>query len=330
LFFLYGGKRKAVCGFLIMFHTPVLLEETLKFLDVKKGGKYIDATVGGGGHAAAVLRRGGEVLGIDMDQEAVQFAHEKLAGELQSAGRRTDVQISIVRGNFRRIDEIAKEYGFENCDGVLFDLGMSSWQIDASGRGFSFLKDEVLDMRMDPNLAVTAKDLLAGLKKHELKKLFSKYAEEQRAGTIAETIARARKVRKFKTTKELSGLLAWVEMNRPQDFWHWYETVFKKTPDKYGDYSRRARIFQALRIAVNDEINNLRIALPRALRILDTQGRLVVISFHSLEDRVVKEFGKDCKNKLRILTEKAVTAEEAEIKINPRARSAKLRAFEKI
>ncbi len=311
------------------FHTPVLLKETLEYLDVQPGKKYIDATLGGGGHAAAILRSGGEVLGIDMDPNAVRHARNRVASEVSSAGRRTNFQFSIVRGNFKRIDEIAEEQGFEDCDGILFDLGMSSWQLDESERGFSFMSDEELDMRMDPSLEVTAKDLLKGLKKNELNKLFSKYAQENNPQRFVHALTRTRRVRDFETTKEFSGLLAWVELDEPRDFWNWYENNFKNDPGKYGSYDRRARFFQALRIAVNDEINNLEAALPRALRILAPGGRLVVITFHSLERGGVKKFAARQENELHVLTGKPVTASEEEVEKNQRARSARLLAYKK-
>ncbi|MFW6110130.1 MAG: 16S rRNA (cytosine(1402)-N(4))-methyltransferase RsmH [Patescibacteria group bacterium] len=313
------------------FHQPVLLKEVAEFLEIEPGKKYIDATVGGGGHAQIILKEGGKLLGIDFDPEAVDFAKRKLEESVDTSGD----SYKIVKGNFKNIEAIAKEYSFLPADGILFDLGMSSWQIEGSGKGFSFLKDEPLDMRMDPALSVKAQDLLNGLTENELDELFSRFAEEKRSRTIAKAVVRSRSVRPFETTQELAGLLAWVEKEPEQDFWSWYEKMFAKDPKSWGDYGRRARIFQSLRIIVNDELNNLKTALPRALRILETGGRLVVISFHSLEDRIVKEFGKEysegsCERKVRILTPKPVRPSPEEVSQNPRSRSAMLRAMEKI
>ncbi|MEA2020188.1 MAG: 16S rRNA (cytosine(1402)-N(4))-methyltransferase RsmH [Patescibacteria group bacterium] len=308
-----------------MFHTPVLLKESLEFLNIEKGEKYIDATVGGGGHAVAILERGGSILGLDMDPEAVEYARETLTAESPE----TESQVLLVKGNFRNIDQIAKEHGFEKVAGILFDLGMSSWQLEGSERGFSFMQDGKLDMRMDPSLAVEAKDLLGGLTVNELEKLFSKYAEEKHAIEFAKAISEAREIRKIKTTQEFSGLLAWVEQGQPSDFWNWYETKFKNKPSEFGSYDRRARFFQALRIAVNDEINNFRESLPRALRILKTSGRLVIITFHSLERGVVKRFYEKYQTSLVNLTPRGQEPGREEVEANPKARSAKLFAYEK-
>jgi len=310
------------------FHTPVLLQETLDFLNVRPGEKYIDATVGGGGHTAAILEKGGEVLAIDADPGAISFVQDRFAAELKIKNSR----LRIVRGNFKNIDQLAKECEFVDVSGILFDLGMSSWQIESSGRGFSFLKNELLDMRMDPTLSVTAGDLLSGLTEKELNDLFSRFAEEKRSRAIARAVVRARTLRPFRSTQELAGLLAWVELRRPDDFWSWYGSTFTKNPGEFGSFDRRARVFQALRVVVNDELGSLKLALPRALSILAVGGRLVVLSFHSLEDRVVKVFGREAAvrgSSLEILTPKPLRAQESEVKENSRARSAMLRAFEK-
>lgn len=304
------------------FHTPVLLNEALEFLHVRPGERYIDATVGGGGHAAAILKAGGAVLGIDVDPEAVEFAQKKLKEREIQEG-----QCRIVQGNFKNIDSTAVKYGFDKVSGIIYDLGMSSWQIEESGKGFSFLKDEPLDMRMDPSLSVRAEELLAGLAEKELDELFSKFAQEKRSRAIARAVVCSRSLRPIKTTQELSGLLAWLEVGKKKEFWDWYEDTFSKSPDKFGNYDRRARIFQALRIIVNDELNNLKTSLPRAARLLKPQGRLVVVSFHSLEDRIVKDFGKDGRPRMKALTKRPLRATEEEIRRNSRARSARLRAF---
>ena len=353
------------------FHTPVLVDEVIEYLNIRPGEKYIDATVGGGGHTAAVLEAGGKVLAIDADPESIGFVRERFAAEIKNQSALGGSKIKIVQGNFKNIDEIAREHGFKEIAGILFDLGMSSWQMERSGRGFSFLKNEPLDMRVSPSLAVRAKDLLAALSEKELNELFSKFAQEKYSRAIARAVKRARRLRAIKTTQELSGILAWVEsrvrfrtshserseesptrkvalwetLRRSasqsggmgfrasseglQEFWDWYESTFSKSPDKFGSYDRRARIFQALRIAVNDELAGLEAALPRALQLLRVGGRLVVISFHSLEDKIVKSFGKSVLG-TEILTKRPIRPSEDETSRNPRARSAKLRAFEKL
>ncbi len=307
------------------FHIPVLLKESLEFLNVREGEKYIDATVGGGGHTAAILEQGGLVLGIDIDPEALRYARKTLSAKFPDA----EAQYSFVKGNFRNIDKIVKKHGFKEVAGIIFDLGMSSWQIDKSDRGFSFLRESNLDMRMDPSLSVKAEDLLAGLTVSELEKLFSKYAQERDAKKFASAIVRARETRKIRTTREFSGLLAWVEQGGSKSFWEWYEREFENKPNKFGSYDRRARFFQALRIAVNDEINSLKEALPRALRILKSSGRLVIITFHSLEREVVENFYKKHEPSLLNLTPRGQKPSAEEIEMNPRARSAVVFAYEK-
>jgi 16S rRNA (cytosine1402-N4)-methyltransferase len=296
------------------YHTPVLLKETLKYLNVKKGKKYIDATVGGGGHAEAILKLGGEILGIDYDPEAIKAAREHLSQACPSArasgfgGQRASWRLA--QGNFDQLGEIAKKNGFEPVAGILFDLGVSSHQLDDLERGFSFQSEATLDMRMNPNLGVTAADLINGLNKGELNELFSKLAEEKHSRRLAEAVVSACRVKPVRTCRELADLVV-------------------KTVGKKGKVHPATRIFQALRIAVNDELNNLKEALPQAVELLKPEGRLVIISFHSGEDRIVKQFLKD-EEKLKILNKKPVRPTEAEIKANPRSRSAKLRAGERL
>jgi len=299
-------------------HIPVLLKETVGLLNVRKGGRYVDATLGLGGHSLEILRRGGEVLGIDADEESLEEAKRRI----MDSG---NWKIEFVCGNFRDIDGIAEARGFVPCDGVVFDLGMSSWQLEESGRGFSFQSDEPLDMRMDRRLAVTASDLLNGLGRDELAKLFQKYGEEQFARRIASAVVRARSLSSIRTTGDLVRI---IEQVKPP----------KAGRAKGGGPRGRKRIhpatkvFQALRIAVNDEINSLRTALPRAFKILDSGGRLAVISFHSLEDREVKHLFRSLVRRGlgTALTEKPLRPTAAEVADNPRARSAKLRVIEKI
>ncbi len=289
------------------FHTPVLLAEALAYLDIKEGEKYIDATLGGGGHAKEILARGGIVLGIDCDPEAIDYVRENYQVALKSE------QLKIKRGNFLRIKELAAETGFGSVSGVLYDLGMSSYQLDRSGRGFSFKSSEELDMRMDPDLDVTAQDLVNGLTKNELVKLFRVYGEEQFAGRYASAIVRASRVERIKTAVQLAEIIEGVAPWR-------------------GRIHPATRVFQALRIAVNDELNNLRSSLPRALEILKSEGRLVVITFHSLEDKIVHQFMDSISDSegVAYLTPKGIEPGREEIVENPRASSAKLRALKKL
>lgn len=271
------------------FHKPVLLKEAIDNLNIAPDKRYIDATVGGAGHTREILRRGGVVLGIDCDPETITYVKSRLESKY----------LTLVQGNFKDLKKIAERHGFDSVAGILFDLGLSSWQIEKAGRGFSYLKDEPLDMRMDTSLKVIAADLVNKLRKEELDEIFTKFGEEINSRAIARAIFSARPV---KTTGTLADLVG-------------------------KDKRRRARIFQALRIAVNREITNLKLAVPQAIGLLKKRGRLVVISFHSLEDRVVK-FGLRNKN-LKILTRKPIRPSNEEIEKNPRARSAKMRVAEK-
>jgi len=290
-------------------HKPILVKEVLENLNVRAGGHYIDATVGEGGHAVGIAKRNASVLGIDQDPAILEEA--KI--QIQEAG--VGDRVKLAQGNFREIDEISAESGFTDIDGILFDLGLSSWQLERSGRGFSFQKDEPLDMRADPNLKVTAADLLNGLTKDELEELFRKYGEEERASQLAASIVRARSLDPFFKTGDLIAAIEEV---------------------RGGGAGRQklhpaTKIFQALRIAVNDEVENLRSVLPRAFGILKPGGRMVVISFHSLEDREVKRFfmemGRECLG--LILTRRPIRPSVEEVLINPRCRSARLRVIEK-
>lgn len=288
------------------YHTPVLLKEALEFLAVKEGEKYIDATLGGGGHTAAILRAGGVVLGVDRDPEALAYAGERLAGEV-SGGR-----LTLGRGNFREIDDLARASGFDSVAGVLYDLGTSSHQLTSRERGFSFGQVGKLDMRMDPDLAVTARDLVNGLGEKELMTLILKFGEDRLARRIARAIVRARKADPIETTDRLAEVVRGAYPPR----------------SRYDRTHPATRTFQALRIAVNDELNNLKISLPRAVSVLREGGRLVVISFHSLEDRIVKDLSlRTGRLRLEVLTPRVVKPTAAEVAANPRARSGRLRAF---
>ena len=270
---------------------------------------YIDGSLGGGGHTWEILKKGGKVLGIDVDDEALAFVtNERLKNSDYQSGK----DIILEKGNFEKITEIAKANGFTQVSGILLDLGVSSHQFDASERGFSF-QDGPLDMRMGDHLTVSAKDLVNGLTEKELVSLFERLGEERFAKKIAKVIVEKRYEKPFETTRELADLIK--------------ASVFRSDHDIHP----ATRIFQALRIAVNDELNVLRVALPDCIELLKPGGRLAVISFHSLEDRIVKHaFQEFESNGLgTILTKKPLQATNEEVLHNNRARSAKLRVFEK-
>jgi 16S rRNA (cytosine1402-N4)-methyltransferase len=305
-------------------HVPVLMEETLAALAVRPGGTYIDGTLGHGGHAAAVLRRAGpsgRLLGIDRDAAALSRATERLAGIPGEA--------VLVSGDHRDLGRLAREHGFGEVDGVLLDLGVNSAQLDAPARGFSFLRDGPLDMRMDPSRGAPAAALVAGLGAPELAALFRTLGEEPRAQAIARAIVRERERAPIETTARLAAVVA------AGAGWHG---------------SRRhpaTRVFQALRMAVNDELGALRAALEDGLSLLRPDGRMAVISFESLSDREVKTtFAAHAGRMLSLpqggarwegrrpavafVHRHPVAAGDAEIEANPRARSAKLRAVRRL
>ncbi len=295
------------------FHEPVLLEEVIDYLKVERGERYIDATVGGGGHAKAILKLGGKVLAIDCDPEAIKAARRCLASACPPGKH---FSWRLVSGNFKNLFQIAKKQEFLSVSGVLFDLGVSSFQLEKAERGFSFSLEAPLDMRMSPKLKVTAADLINGLNKGELNELFSRVGQEHHSRRIAEAICRARKLRPIKTTGQL------------------VEIINRALPTKKRKKRKlhpATRVFLALRVAVNDELNNLKKALPQALDLLKPKGRLAIISFHSGEDRIVKQFfkGQEKRGKLIVITKKPIRPTPEETSQNPRSRSAKLRVAEK-
>ena len=290
-------------------HTPVMLSLVLNFLQIKKDHWYIDCNIGGGGHTEQILQTGGKVLGIDLDPLAINNLSQKYQQQIGLGN------IILVQASFVNLKEIVSKLNIEPIYGVLFDLGLSSDQLANPRSGFSFNLEAPLDMRMDPNLKVTAADLINGLYENELAQLFLKYGEEFYAKAIAKKIVTTRQQKKVQTTKDLVEIILSVKSRAPNDKIH-----------------PATKVFQALRIAVNDELNNLQRVLPQALDILAPQGRLVVLSFHSLEDRIVKNFFKEQEvlEKVKILTEKPITPTDEEISRNPRSRSGKLRAAEKL
>ena len=302
-------------------HIPVLLKEAIEALAVQPGGRYIDCTIGGGGHAAAILERsspGGQLLGIDADHEALSIAKASLGAYRGSC--------LLVNENFVNLEAILYKYDFLPVDGVLLDLGLSSLQLSGSGRGFSFQLDAPLDMRLNSGQEDTAADIINALPEIELAHLLKIYGEEGYSRQIARHIVRKRPI---KTTLQLVQVIEQVVGSRR------------------GRIHPATRTFQALRIAVNHELEHLQTALKQAVNLLGFEGRLVVISYHSLEDRIVKQFmrreamGCICPlgtqtcvcghtPSLKLINTKVITPSLAEARSNPRSRSAKLRGAERL
>lgn len=276
-----------------MPHIPVLKKEVLQYLNPENNKNIIDCTIDGGGHSYVILEKnkpGGKVLGIELDKELCQ--------KLENLDR-----LIIVNDSYVNLKKIVGKNNFIPVNGILFDLGMSSWQIEESGRGFTFQKNEPLDMRYDISRDLTAGKIVNQWPEDKIADILKRYGEERFAEKIAKNIIKARPL---KTTFDLVKAIGWR---------------------RKGRIHPATRVFQALRITANNELECLERSLSQAEEILAPKGRLVVISFHSLEDRIVKNFFK--KSNLRILTKKPITALSEEIKSNPRARSAKLRAGEK-
>ena len=296
-----------------MTHKPVLLQETLELLDPKSGDIVLDCTVGAGGHAMEMTKavgKEGVLIGLDQDQTALDIAKGKLS--------ETGPKVTLIRGNFRNLDEAIKTAGVGSVDRILFDLGMSSMQIEESGRGFSFLRDEPLLMTLSTDVVeetTTAKDVVNDWSEASLSDIIYGYGGERFAKRIAREIVNERKVRPIETSAQLA------------------EVVERAVP---GWYKRRkihpaTKTFQAIRIAVNDELGALEEGLGKAWGVLKEGGRIAVVSFHELEDRIVKNkfknYVKDFNAKL--ITKKPVVASREEVLSNPRSRSAKLRVIKK-
>ncbi|MEX0621745.1 MAG: 16S rRNA (cytosine(1402)-N(4))-methyltransferase RsmH [Candidatus Woykebacteria bacterium] len=294
-------------------HQSVLINETLEALSIKKGETYIDATLNGGGHAGEILKRDGRVFGIDIDPEAIKKAAKafslKLSDEEGRLFGKNDL-IAIAQSNFSDLKQTAFKFGVWETPGVLFDLGLSSLQLDNPERGLSFSKEGPIDMRLDPTLQVTAADLINGLSQGELNELFFNYGEEHASRSIARAIVKARLREKIRTTTQLVKIIEQVVRGR-------------------GKIHPATKIFQALRITVNNELENLEKGLEGAEDLLKKGGRLVVISFHSLEDRVVKNYFKK-RWHLTVLTKKPIVPGRDEILNNPRSRSAKMRVAQRV
>lgn len=302
-------------------HVPVMTREVLAALAVRPGGRYVDCTVGSGGHAQAILEAaspGGSLVGVDLDPGALEVARERLEGFGEA--------VHLVEGNFRQVGEICRDMDFAPVHGVLFDLGMSSFQVEEEERGFSFQREGPLDMRFSRREAPTAADIVNGYSEEELAELLRRYGEQPQSRRIARRIV---EMRPLSTTTQLAKAIE--------------QAVGRGARNKSHPATRT---FQALRIAVNQELENLAAALPQAHGLLGFGGRIAVISYHSLEDRLVKEYlqreSRDCvcppgtpvcicghRATLRLVTRGAVKPSQEEITANPRSRSARLRAAER-
>ena len=299
------------------FHIPVLTEEVIEFLLIKKNGTFLDVTSGFGGHSTAILAElhGGSLIATDQDPEAIRFLKSKF---------KTEERISIHQARF---SELHKLFSANDFDGILADIGVSSYQLDTAERGFSFMKDGPLDMRMNQNIGEDASSWLNNAPEQEISNIIWKYGEEKKAKRIAKAIVEARKSFKIRTTKELA------------------EIILEETPRRFNDKKHPAtKTFQAIRIFINNELEELDLLLDFASKHLKIGGRTCIISFHSLEDRMVKRFFRDHSRRdpklsklpnladdssFKLVT-KAIKPSENEMNINPRSRSATLRVIERI
>lgn len=308
-------------------HKPVLLEECIDSLNIDKNGIYIDGTLGGAGHSSEIIRRldKGTLIGIDQDRDAIRAAGERLGPLKHDAG------LILINGNFRRMGKLVAQHGIETVDGILLDIGVSSYQLDEAKRGFSYMQDAPLDMRMDARCSLNAADIVNTYDEKEIARIIRDYGEEKWAARIASFIVEAREAKRIETTGQLADII---------------KAAIPAAARREGPHPAK-RTFQALRIAVNDELAALREALEEAVKLLRPGGRLSIITFHSLEDRIVKtEFQRREKPctcppsfpvcvcgkvpELKVLTKKPILPTEKEVRENPRSRSAKLRTVEKL
>lgn len=310
-------KNIEVCKLKFNYHQPVMVDEVINFLKPQRGGVFVDCTLGGGGHVRAMLGQLKtkseklKIIGIDRDAEAIEYAKEKL--------QKYD-NVILVKDNFANIENILKDQKIKKVEGILLDLGVSSRQLDDESRGFSFRdnEDQALDMRMDKEQEKSAYDIINYYSERELERIIREYGEERRYRQIAREIVIARKMKRIETTGELVDIISGI------------------TPGKLK-YRRKhfaTNVFRAIRIEVNDELDAIADTLPLMINLLAKGGVLVVISFHSLEDRIVKNifksFNLEYPEKYRILTKKPLVPSAEEIESNRRARSAKMRAIERI
>jgi len=293
-----------------LIHVPVLVEEVIAGLDLNPGKVVIDATIGDGGHAIKILKKinpGGVLIGIDRDPDATKKANENLSHQ------KSNVQLVIVHDSYSHLGNIIESHGYHRVDAILLDLGLSSRQL-SFGRGFSFLEDAPLDMRFDSTQGITAAEIVNSYPKDELANIIWKFGEERASRRIADAIWQARRKTKITTTRQLADIV----------------TVAKG--GRRGRIHPATQTFQALRIAVNEELDTLTQTLPQAIELLNPQGRLAVISYHSLEDRIVKHIFRDIAKtgSIQLITKKPITPTREEIQNNPRSRSAKLRIITKL
>ena len=305
-------------------HEPVMLKECIEALNINPAGIYVDGTLGGAGHSIEILKRlspNGKLIGIDRDEEALKASEKRL---------KDFKNVTYIHGNHDDIQEILQDFGIQEVDGILLDLGVSSYQLDEKSRGFSYMSDNILDMRMDTSKGITAKDVINTYSEEQLSDILWKYGEEKFSKQIAKNICKVRKEKEITTTKELVEII---------------EKTIPRAMQKDGHPAKRT--FQAIRIEVNNELEPLYKTIENSVHCLKQRGRLVVITFHSLEDRLVKNAMLDMQGKCtcpkdlpycicgyksfgKIINKKPIIATEEEQKRNPRAKSAKVRIFERI
>jgi len=304
-------------------HVTVLKDEMIENLLIKKGGIYVDMTLGGGGHSAEVMKKGGFLIGIDQDENAIKAAGERL--------KQIGTNFKLVKSNFREIKSVLKELDIKSVDGIIMDLGVSSPQLDEADRGFSYMNDAPLDMRMDKSADFSAFDVVNTYSEDKLWEIIADYSEERWAKRIAQFIVNTRKENEIKTTGELVSII---------------KAAIPKGARIDGPHPAK-RTFQAIRIEVNNELGILKDTIEDAVSVLNEKGRIGVITFHSLEDRIIKNtftnlsHGCTCpkefpvcmcgkKPTIKLVTRKPIVPDEKEVLENPRARSAKLRIAERI
>jgi 16S rRNA (cytosine1402-N4)-methyltransferase len=306
-------------------HQAVLLEEAIEYLNIKEDGIYLDGTLGRAGHSSEILKKlsaAGKLIAVDRDTAAIKAVQEKF----------TDNESLILEhANFQEIDQVLAKLGIEGVDGMLFDLGVSSPQLDNPERGFSYQNDGPLDMRMNPEQKLTAQDIVNNYSQAELERIITEYGEENWAARIAEFIVKMRKEKAIETTNDLVEVI---------------KAAIPKAVRRSGGHPAR-RTFQALRIETNNELEQLKNLIDKAVSFLNPEGRIVIITFHSLEDRIVKhkfrDLAKDCtcppdfpicvcdkKAEVKVITSSPIQASDSEKEFNPRSRSAKMRVAEKI
>lgn len=306
-------------------HQAVLLEEAIEYLNIKEDGIYLDGTLGRSGHSSEILKKlsaAGKLIAVDRDTAAIKAVQEKF----------TDNESLILEhANFQEIDQVLAKLGIEGVDGMLFDLGVSSPQLDNPERGFSYQNDGPLDMRMNPEQKLTAQDIVNNYSQAELERIITEYGEENWAARIAEFIVKMRKEKAIETTSDLVEVI---------------KAAIPKAVRRSGGHPAR-RTFQALRIETNNELEQLKNLIDKAVSFLNPEGRIVIITFHSLEDRIVKhkfrDLAKDCtcppdfpicvcdkKAEVKVITSSPIQASDSEKEFNPRSRSAKMRVAEKI